>query len=220
MEFDTEEQLVTQLVEAYGTTVDGNWVWLREFSTSCGIADLVGVSVAPYPPDFASRACLGAVPSRWAYALRRLPSAEPFTLNQLAELANVGISSARAILRVFGETGFCEPAPQPKAWIKTCEPTPIATQIVAVEAKLRDWRRALYQASQHADYASRCWVVLDQAALANAQQHIDEFEHRGVGLAGLARNGDLDVVIAAAENVPRLPYRFWHANAEIARRLM
>jgi hypothetical protein len=220
MEFDTEEQLVTQLVEAYGTTVDGNWVWMREFSTSCGIADLIGVNLAPHRPDIAAKASLGAVPPRWAYALWRLPSAEPFTLDQLAEVANVGISSARAILKVFGETGFCEPALRPKAWIKICEPAPVATKIIAIEAKLRDWRRALYQAAQHADYASQCWVVLDQATLANVQQHADEFEHRGVGLAGLSANGDIEVVLTAAEKIPRLPYRFWQANAEIARRLM
>jgi hypothetical protein len=220
MEFDTEEQLVTQLTEVYGTTVDGNWVWMREFSTSCGTADLIGVSLAPRSPDVAGKTSLGTVPPRWAYVLRCLPSAEPFTLQQLAELANVSTSSARMILRVFGATGFCEPAPELKAWVKTFEPTPVATKIVAIEAKLRDWRRALYQAAQHADYASQCWVVLDQAALANAQQYADEFEHRGVGLAGLSVNGEIDVVLTAADNIPRLPYRFWQANAEIARRLM
>jgi hypothetical protein len=109
MEFDTEEQLVTQLTEVYGTTVAGNWVWMREFSTSCGTADLIGVSLAPRSPDVAGKGSLGAVPPRWAYVLRCLPSAEPFTLQQLAELANVSTSSARMILRVFGATGFCEP---------------------------------------------------------------------------------------------------------------
>jgi hypothetical protein len=220
MEFDTEEQLVTQLIEAYGTTVGGDWVWMREFSTSCGIADLIGVNLASCPHGIAAKASLGGVPPRWAYALRRLPSTEPFTLDQLAAIANVGISSARAILRVFGESGFCEPAPQSKAWIKTCEPTPVAAKIIAIEAKLRDWRRALYQSVQHADYASACWVVLDQSALPNVHQHADEFEHRGVGLAGLSANGDIEVILSAAENIPRLPYRFWQANAEIARRLM
>jgi hypothetical protein len=217
MEFQTEEQLVDQLQTVYGAEAL-NWVWLREFATSCGVADLIGVSLAKV--DVTSKASLGLVPPEWAYILCRLPSQIPFTIADLAEIANVSRSSARSILKVFSETGFCAPCSKEKAWIKAFDPAPVARRIVAVEAKLRDWRRALYQAVQHADYATQCWVVLDQAALYNAQQHEDEFEHRGVGLAGLAANGDIDVIVNAADRIPRLPYRFWQANAEIARRLM
>jgi hypothetical protein len=221
MEFETEAQLVDQLQHVYGTALGSDWVWLREFSTSCGIADLIGVSVAPAHSTSATcKTSLGLVPPGWAYALRRLPSHVPFTLDDLAELANVSTSSARSILKIFNETGFCAPVAESRAWIKAFDPMPVATRIVAVEAKLRDWRRALYQAVQHADYATQCWVVLDQTALNNAQQHDDEFEHRGVGLAGLSADGDIDVIVHAAERTPRLPYRFWQANAEIARRLM
>jgi hypothetical protein len=35
------------------------------------------------------------------------------------------------------------------------QPEPVAKKIVAIEAKLRDWRRALYQAAQHVAYASQ-----------------------------------------------------------------
>jgi hypothetical protein len=221
MQFETEAQLVDQLHQVYGTALGSDWVWLREFSTSCGIADLIGVSLAPVHSTSAiSRASLGLVPSGWAYTLQRLPSQVPFTLGDLAELANVSTSSARSILKVFNETGFCAPVGESKAWVKAFDPTPVAKRIVAVEAKLRDWRRALYQAVQHADYATQCWVVLDQTSLGNAQQHDEEFENRGVGLAGLSSDGDIEVIVNATERIPRLPYRFWQANAEIARRLM
>jgi hypothetical protein len=215
MEFDTEAQLVNVLEEAYSS--GAGWVWIREFNTSSGIADLLGIGLAA---DGTAGAALGRIPSKWAYALHCLPHEEPFTSNYLAALANVSLASARSVLRIFGESGFCEQVPQSSQWIKTSQPEPIATRIVAVEAKLRDWRRALYQAAQHGAYATHSWVVLDLAALPNARRYVHEFESRGIGLAGLSTDGEIEVVAEAYENAPRLRSRYWQANAEIARRLM
>jgi hypothetical protein len=216
MEFETEDHLVSVLENVYGSPEAG-WVWIREFNTSNGIADLLGIGLAT---ACTAGAALGRIPPKWAYALHCLPHEEPFTSGQLAALANVSLASARSVLRIFGESGFCEQVPQSRQWIKTSQPEPIATRIVAVEAKLRDWRRALYQAAQHAAYATHSWVVLDLAALPNARRHVHEFENRGVGLAGLSTDGEIEVVLEACENAPRLHSRYWQANAEIARRLM
>jgi hypothetical protein len=217
VEFDTEEQLVNLLEEIYGSSKSERWVWIREFSTSSGIVDLMGIDLTSPATDFAS---LGQIPPKWAYALYSLPCEAPFTPEQLAALANVTPASARSILRTFRHSGFCEQTAQGGAWIKTAQPEPVATRIVAVEAKLRDWRRALYQATQHAAYASHSWVVLDMAALPNARRHVHEFSVRGVGLAGLSLDGDLDVVTEATARSPRLRSQYWQANAEIARRLI
>jgi hypothetical protein len=216
MEFETEAQLVSVLEEAYGSPGRG-WVWIREFNTSSGIADLLGIGLTTAGT---AGPALGRIPPKWAYALHCLPHEEPFTSDHLAALANVSLASARSVLRVFGESGFCEQVPQSRQWIKTSQPEPIATRIVAVEAKLRDWRRALYQAAQHTAYASHSWVVLDLTALPNARRYEHEFENRGVGLAGLSTDGEIEVVVEASENTPRLHSRYWQANAEIARRLM
>jgi hypothetical protein len=96
----------------------------------------------------------------------------------------------------------------------------VAQRIIAVEAKLRDWRRALYQAAQHTSYASHCWVVLDRTVLPTACKYAQQFKDRGIGLAGLSTDGQLEVVSPAGENSPRPHIRYWQANAEIARRLM
>jgi hypothetical protein len=217
MEFDTEAQLVNLLEKVYTFARSDGWVWIREFNTPSGIADLAGVALAT---PAASRSPLGRIPPQWAYTLRCLPCEEPFSLEYLASLANVTLGSARLILRAFGDSGFCVRAAEGRQWIKTRQPEPVANQIVAVEAKLRDWRRALYQAAQNAAYASHSWVVLDLTALPNASRNVDEFVRRGIGLAGLSTDGELDIVAQARENAPRRQNRYWQANAEIARRLM
>lgn len=106
-----------------------------------------------------------------------------------------------------------------RAWIKRRDPSPVAERIIAIEAKLSDWRRALYQASRYLDYANQSWVVLDSKAFASACLQVDEFQHRGIGLAGVSPRGEFEVACAAVLRTPRLPQRFWLANAAISRHL-
>jgi len=61
-----------------------------------------------------------------------------------------------------------------------------------------------------------CWTG---RAFANARLHVDEFQHRGVGLAGVSPRGEFEVACTAVRRTPRLPQRFWQANAEISRHL-
>lgn len=213
--FATEERLVDQFEQLFRVPGTERWRWLRELDTADGTVDLVAVRLIQ---EVASHGSLAKVPSKWAYALHRLPTNEPFTPDHLAALANISRSSARSVLGSFCAAGFCESVSR-TSWVKVGQPTPIAKRIVTVEAKLRDWRRALYQATQHTNYASQSWVVLDHAYLSFARLHIDDFAFRGVGLAALSTTGDLEIVVRPADNIPRMATRFWQANAEIARRL-
>jgi len=213
MEFETEEQLVNLLEKVYSSP-RSRWVWIREFNMPNGIADLVGIGLATHA---ANRSTLGHIPPQWAYTLHCLPHEEPFSLGNVATLANVTMGSARLMLRNFGDSGFCAQIPDSKQWIKTRQPEPVAKKIVAIEAKLRDWRRALYQAAQHVAYASQAWVVLDRSALPSSRRHAQEFADRGIGLAGLSAEGELDIVMHPRDNLPRRQNRYWQANAEIAR---
>jgi hypothetical protein len=216
MKFDTQNELIDAFEAAFLTRSSNRWVCMREFDTCAGIADLVGVRLTRRRAD---NAAIGQIPSKWAYALRALPYDSEFTAEYLSELANVRRSVATSALKKFCASGLCERIPSTKAWRKTIELEPVASQIVAVEAKLRNWRRALYQAVQHLDYASHSWVVLDQSAISAARFHVDEFQSRCVGLAGITSSGQMEVVITAPRRAPRIPYRFWRANSEIAKRL-
>jgi hypothetical protein len=215
MRFHSEKQLVDAFQTIYGPTGSA-WVWIREFGTSGGVADIVAAKLGRSHNE---NNPLSQLAARWAYTLRSLPCASEFTVDHVANLANVSYSRARGILRGFGDSGFCERVKNADTWLKKVEPEPIANEIVAVEAKLSNWRRALYQAYQHGDYATRTWVLIDGDSIGGARLHVDEFESRGVGLAGLWTDGQVEVVYSAPKRMPRVPYRFWHANVEIAKRI-
>lgn len=212
--FATERELVEVIRDVFASPESERWLWISELNSPSGIADLAVVKLAKGWEDSTG---ISRIAPRWAYALKCLPHSEPFRVDQFARASNVSASCASAVLDTYVQSEFCQF--DGASWTKIKDPEPVADRIIAIEAKLRDWRKALYQACQYTDYATQSWVVLDRQMLEPAIVHLDEFERRGVGLAGISPSGEIDVVSHASSRLPRLPYRFWHANAEIARRL-
>ena len=128
---------------------------------------------------------------------------ERSTLGPLAEMGLVDVSDG-----LVWATG---------AW------RPVGSQLTAVELKLSKWRDALRQADNFALSADRAWVVLDQARAGAAVSAADYFQQFGVGLALLAGDGRLRVVVRPSGRRPvrwlraLMAERAWAvAEAEVA----
>lgn len=214
--FATEEQLIAAICATFARRTSTNWQWIDEFSSPSGTADLVAVALRP---DWQQQMSMRRIPVRWLYPLKMLSLGLEIGTRDFCTRFGVSESAAHAALAAYTDASYCSYNPEKRAWIKTRDPVPVAERIVALEAKLRDWRRALYQAVQYASYAFEVWVVLDTAFLHSAMVHVDEFERRGIGLLGLSANGQSELVSPAVRRPPRNHERFWQANAEIVRRL-
>ncbi len=57
-----------------------------------------------------------------------------------------------------------------------------ADTLIAVEAKLKDWKCALHQAYRNTCFAHRSFVLMPKATALIAFRFLAEFERRGVGL--------------------------------------
>ena len=57
--------------------------------------------------------------------------------------------------------------------------------LVAIEFKLRNWRRALEQGFKYRSFADIVYVVLDEANSSSALRHIDMFTRSNIGLITL-----------------------------------
>ena len=88
--------------------------------------------------------------------------------------------------------------------------------VVAVEFKLRDWRRGLRQAFRHRNYVNEAHVVLDGARAMAAIEHIDLFKRANVGLTTLDRTGKVDVRYLPT---PALPFSGRYAQS-LAKKLV
>jgi hypothetical protein len=87
--------------------------------------------------------------------------------------------------------------------------------VIAFEAKLKDWRKALDQAYRNTCFAHSSYVLLPKRAALNAYRFVREFQHRKVGLCYL--NGAECVILVEPEvNDPLEP---WLAAEAISRAL-
>jgi len=64
-----------------------------------------------------------------------------------------------------------------------------ANTLLAIEAKLSDWRWALHQAYRNTCFAHRSFVLLPKLAAMRASSFLIEFERRGVGLCYIDHAG-------------------------------
>jgi hypothetical protein len=64
------------------------------------------------------------------------------------------------------------------------DPTRLFTDIVAIEAKLKDWRAGLYQATRYRQFAHRSYLLIPEPGLDAALRSYRIFEKAGIGLIG------------------------------------
>lgn len=64
--------------------------------------------------------------------------------------------------------------------------------VIAVEAKLNDWRTAMHQAFRNRCFANRSYVLLPKGIAERAHRYAGEFDRRQVGICYL---GDKDIVV-------------------------
>jgi hypothetical protein len=78
-------------------------------------------------------------------------------------------------------------------------------EVIAFEAKLSDWRRAIYQAYRNTTFALRSYVVLPERVARRAEQSAEMFANYGVGLCACA-DRELTVLIEAHNSDPLMEW--------------
>jgi hypothetical protein len=221
MEFGTEAELVKLLMKV-GHAMSPTKGWptsgvISEFDSSFGRADLVLYNLKE---DWKDALGLGEICPRWAYALKSLPYRKSFSLGEFLSLTGVSQKSGSLALNQFVELGYCHKLRKKDEWVKVNQPRAIVSEILAIEAKLRDWNRALSQAYRYKEYASQSWVVLDSASVKPAIAHVNKFEHLNVGLGSINREGSFSIHYKPKKSKPQSSHRFWQANAQIASQIL
>jgi hypothetical protein len=212
--FKRELDLVELFVAALSPT-HGSSAILTELASVDGTADLVLVRLRK---SWRQHHGLSLIPPRWAYTLRSLPYRKTFTTASMSELTGLSPGAARSVLQTFQSAGFCRRLTT-TTWVKVAQPRMLAHEFVALEAKLHDWKKALFQATRHRSYAKQSWVLLDAAFAAPAMQSIERFRQLNIGLASASPTGAVAVHWRPEPRPPFDPIALWHANSELASRL-
>ena len=93
----------------------------------------------------------------------------------------------------------------------------ITSDSIAIEAKLKNWKRALDQAFRYKWFAKKSIVVLDSHNIKPALQSIDHFKKLNVGLAEIDNSGKLKLHFNPTKNDP-IDYKMWMLLNEILRK--
>ncbi len=209
--FATEAALVETFATAIRRGCPKGWSLLREIDAGVGVADLV---LAPKPEAIADLRLVRRVPPRLAPLLapttaRRIRSIQAFMastgMSRPAALRALGDLALRGLVLRDGEA----------VQLRAASAAPFK-HVVAIEAKLYDWGRALTQAYRNRQFATQSWVVLD-AHYSLSKAAIDAFTQAGVGLAACSTTGQLRFYVKARTMRPVSLQRSWVAQAVIAR---
>jgi hypothetical protein len=219
--FQTEEELVRVIIKSGEYQSKGltrrQLNVLSEFECSVGRADVIFFLLKK---QWRKHLGYGHLPARWVYALKVLPFRKRFSLDEFVSLSGVSRRTAAQALLRYEQIGYCERAKEKDSWIKMRQPTPVVDKIVAVEAKLADWKRAMSQAYRYLRYANQTWVVLD-ASKANGAIHAKkEFQRLNVGLKVLTRRGEAKTYVRPRLLPAKSQLHFWEANGVIAASLI
>lgn len=211
--FVTERDLVEKFTDS---AIDNDSIngYFCELDAGNGVADIV---VYKLRRDWENYSSLISIKPQWAYALKALPYRKTFDLDMLRKLTGLSKKTALKVLNEYINAGFCRK--NSLGWIKEKQPRPPVVQMHAIEAKLRDWRKALYQASRYLDFAHQSWVLLDNKYCHLALENSREFTRRSIGLLTVSPNGDFKVLINAKTSAPRSQISYWNANVTLMRNI-
>jgi len=212
--FQTEEELVQTFITVFRIAKRSPLtVYATEVNCDDGIADVViGVLNARWC-DYKR---IAEIPSRWVYPLVTLPYRKAFRVDQFAKITGVTVRHAKNMLQLYQEAGFCKE--QDGAWKKIKTPRRPFNNIIAIEAKISDWRGALAQASRYRSYSNQSWVLLDDKSIGAAGRHIADFQHYNVGLASMTSGGRIRYCNFPVPKTPSSPLRYWYCCAELLKR--
>lgn len=151
---------------------------IREFDSYFGIPDLV---LGTYRKEISSRKVRPTVNINWIAPMSALRPSVDLKIDDFC--ATFGLSRAAALnrLRQYEQAGFVQ-RNDLNTFKVIREYKEVTDVVVSIEAKLRDWKRALFQARRYSRFSDMSFVLLDGAQGRPALQNLSSFIKCNVGL--------------------------------------
>jgi hypothetical protein len=160
-EYDLVARLATKLQPEFNTDV-----FVKEFTAGYGIADLV------FARSFYTKEnVLNRKPISNYFALElylSIPEYTPLTFSDLSSLVRVSPSTLRLVVNELVHDNYLEMVGG-NTYIKAGYIESPVKKLVAIEAKLRDWRQGIIQARRYRSFTDECYLAI----LARYDKNID-----------------------------------------------
>jgi hypothetical protein len=185
----------------------GTWVRAQESTCSEGRADIVWARFEQgwRPSTFRRHAQLlqNSTASRLLAALRQGPAQSEEDL-----LPRIGVTQPvlRKWLRALTEANFVTTTRDGRFRTIPHQVFP-SVEICSFELKLKNWQRALYQATRYRSFSHRVFVVMPTRSAQVAYQHQELFHRANIGLVAHEVSGDSRVLVRPKKRAPHSSYR-------------
>lgn len=213
--FLTEKQLIKSLKSNYISichwdTQKFNTSILEEVNLGFGIADLVISKLKANPPNVSERLTYFD-----AVIYKIIESKKEISFQKLREITKADVTSINRSLSKLIKDSYINKNDSLITFRKTYQG--IANDSIAIEAKLKNWKRALDQAFRYKWFAKKSFVVLDSTYIKPAITHIEQFKKINVGLAEINKYGKILLHFNPAKKNP-IDYKMWMLLNEILRK--
>lgn len=139
----------------------------------------------------------------------------PCTESRLIAAAGVGLGTFRSALYRAMDVGLITQTQSGSFLLGPAFPE-VSVEICAFEFKLRDWKRALYQAARYRAFSHRVYVVMPSNATKRPSEFVHLFHTFGIGLIEHDPDGRSRRLTLARKQKPRSRPSFVRAIAEFA----
>jgi predicted transcriptional regulator len=187
--FTTEKQLVDSLKANYASICDwktktSNTGVLEEVDLGFGVADLVIAKLQKQTAQTTEKLTYFDT-----IIYRIIQANKTVTLNQLKEITKADTVSLNKSINKLIKDSYINKTDSLIKFRKSYKG--ISTNTIAIEAKLKNWKRALNQAFRYKWFAEKSIVVLDSHYINPALKNIQEFKQLNVGLAEINNTGKI-----------------------------
>lgn len=188
--FTTEKELVNSLKANYSSICDwrtknSNTGVLEEVDLGFGVADLVIAKLH----KLSGKATTANLTYFDTVIYRIIQSTKSITISQLKEITKADTASLNKSINKLIKDSYINKTDSLITFRKSYKG--ISTNTIAIEAKLKNWKRALNQAFRYKWFAEKSFVVLDSHYINPALKNINDFKHLNVGLAEINKTGKL-----------------------------
>jgi DNA-binding MarR family transcriptional regulator len=213
--FLTEKQLVKVLKNNYISICHWdpkkfNTTVLEEVDLGFGIADLVISKLTAKASNTTGRLTYFD-----AVIYKIIETKKEISFQKLREITKADVTSINRSLNKLIKDSYINKKDSLITFLKAYQG--ITNDSIAIEAKLKNWKRALDQAFRYKWFAKKSFVVLDSVHIRPAIAHIDQFRKLNVGLAEISKSGKLLLHFNPGKNDP-IDYKMWMLLNEVLRK--
>lgn len=158
---------------------------MEEFDSQCGIADLVMGTCLPLDQQAISRK---AINWNWVQPIFNLTQDQEIEMDGFIHTYGISETTARVRLKEYSEAGFLKKISSGHYRVVK-EYKLITDTIISIEAKLKNWKRALHQATRYKRFSNMSYVLLDRKHIRPALKNIHIFQEKNIGLLSMDNDG-------------------------------